>query len=123
MDNKNKSHVFCLPNSGTEITFIYVADIDLFVITDAKGFGQNWVRVSFCRNIYECKLLMGNDRDDVSSIARHFSENIIKQKLENTSDELASIKEINLTFSISLRNKDPATIRLIKEEFDKNLLA
>lgn len=117
-----ESHVFQLPDSNVQITFLFLPKLNLYVISDAKGFGQNWVRVTFFRNIFETQLLMGLDNDDIiSSIARHLAETVVKKKLANTSSELVSIDEINLTFSISLRNTNPSVVRLIKKQFDLQL--
>lgn len=117
-----ESHVFQLPDSNVQITFLFLPKLNLYVISDAKGFGQNWVRVTFFRNIFETQLLMGIDNDDIiSSIARHLAETVVKKKLANTSSELVSIDEINLTFSISLRNTNSSVVRLIKKQFDLQL--
>lgn len=118
----NKSHVFQLPESEVQITFLYLPSLELYVISDAKGFGQNWVRVTYYGKTYDTQLLIGENKDELtSSIARHLAEKIVKKKLVDTGNELVAVDEINVTFSISLRNKDPKIIRLIKEQFDKHL--
>ncbi|OTF71392.1 hypothetical protein BLA29_000737 [Euroglyphus maynei] len=92
---------------------VYIPDLNLYVITDAKGFGQHWIRVSYCQKIYDTKLLLGVD-DYMTSIARHFAEPIIQHKLSTIHDPLIMVKEIVLNF-----NKDPKYIKMIGEEFAK----
>nr|XP_027199332.1 uncharacterized protein LOC113793486 [Dermatophagoides pteronyssinus] len=117
-----KSH-YCqikLTDNSPTITMVYLPDINLYVISDAKGFGQHWIRVSYCQKIYDTKLLLGMDADDyMTSIARHFAQSIIKYKLSTIQDPLIMVKEIVLNFSISLKDKDPKYIKMIGEEFAK----
>ena len=52
-----KSH-YCqikLTDNSPTITMVYLPDINLYVISDAKGFGQHWIRVSYCQKIYDTK--------------------------------------------------------------------
>ena len=117
----NKSHVFSLPG-GQQIILLYLPAIDLYVISDAKGFGPNWIQVTYCSKVYQTNLLAGVDNDSVlTSIARFMAEKIVKKKLSSSRNELTSVQEITITFSISLRNIDSKMIRLIREEFDKEL--
>ncbi|KAH7642147.1 hypothetical protein DERF_003186 [Dermatophagoides farinae] len=109
-----------LSENSPTITLVYLPNLNLYVITDAKGFGQHWIRVSYCQKVYDTKLLLGIDADDyMTSIARHFAEPIIKYKLSTIQDPLIMVKEIVLTLSISLRDKDPKHIKMICEEFAK----
>lgn len=118
----NKSKVFQLPESNVQVTLLYMPNLDLYVISDAKGFGPNWIKVTYYRNVYDVRLMMGIDNDDVlTSIARHLAESVVKKRLANTGDQLLAVDEIKFTFSISLRNKEPKTIRLIKDKFEELL--
>lgn len=120
----NKSKVFQLPESNVQVTLLYMPKLDLYVVSDAKGFGPNWIKVAYHRNVFDASLMMGIDNDDVlTSIARHLAESVVKKRLANAGDQLLAVDEIKLTFSISLRNKEPKTIRLIKEKFDELLSA
>lgn len=118
----NKSKVFQLPESNVQVALLYMPKLDLYVITDAKGFGQNWIKVTYYRNVYDASLMMGIDNNDVlTSIARHLAESVVKRRLAKSTDQLMAVDEIKLTFSISLRNKEPKVIRLIKEKFEELL--
>ncbi|KAH9393558.1 hypothetical protein TYRP_021693 [Tyrophagus putrescentiae] len=118
----NKSKVFQLPESNVQVALLYMPKLDLYVITDAKGFGQNWIKVTYYRNVYDASLMMGIDNNDVlTSIARHLAESVVKRRLAKSTDQLMAVDEIKLTFSISLRNKEPKVIRFIKEKFEELL--
>lgn len=120
-----KTIVVQLPDSEKKVTYLFMPFINLYVVSDARGFGQNWVQVKFFRGIYETHLALGTDPDDeITSIARFLAEAVIKkkEKLAKINEEMVGVTlEVTVTFSISLRDRDPSTIRFVKQEFEKLL--
>ncbi|UXI20261.1 hypothetical protein NH340_JMT06204 [Sarcoptes scabiei] len=116
---KNHHHQFTLDETGEKITFIYVPFLKLFIISDVDGCGPNWFQVKYFQKIYDIKSIFGSDlNDEYSAIVRFLSEPVVAFYLSKSNDQVLG-DEINLQFSISLRNKNPSTIRAIRDEFIK----
>ena len=69
-------------SNGDKIYFISVPSLELYIISDTKNFGPNWILVNFENNIYTTRILLGSNSDLYSPIARHFAQKIIG-KLKN----------------------------------------
>lgn len=120
---KNFHRQFRLPDSDTTITFVYLPSLRLFVVTDGHCFGQNWIRVSYHLDNYFTDSLSGIDlNNDYPPIARYLAQPVINYLTKSNTvnnDQIIIAEEIFIYFSISLSNKDPKNIRIIRNEFEK----
>lgn len=118
-----KATVLELAECNTRISLVVVPELNLYIITDARGFGPNWIQVTHHQKVFSATLLMGTDPDDtVTSIARFLANVVVKKQLASSKDEVSIADEMKLVFNISLRDKDPKNLRQIKEAFEKLLL-
>lgn len=63
--------------SNRSILLFKVPNLNLYVISDCKNFGSNWIEVNYSNKVYTTKYLMGQNEDLFSAIARRFAQDII----------------------------------------------
>lgn len=64
-------------SSKRSITLFKVPKLNLYVISDCKNFGSNWIEVTFSNKIYSTKYWMGENEDLFSVIARKFAQDVV----------------------------------------------
>lgn len=73
----NSSNLLFKTPANNEIMFMKIPNLNLFVITDCKNFGSNWIEVKVVNKIYTTKCLLGENPDLFSCLARRFAEDIL----------------------------------------------
>lgn len=59
------------------ILLFKIPNLNLYVISDCKNFGSNWIEVNYYNKVYTTKYLLGHNEDLFSAIARRFAQDII----------------------------------------------
>ena len=118
-----KTHEMFLEDGDRKVTFLKIRALNLYVISDARGFGNNWIKVSHTDKTFDSVPLMGPDTEqNMTSIARFFASAVIKHREQLIGViDMKKKKKTDMLFSISLRDTSPKVIREIKEEFQKLL--